>query len=126
MGRRAPKEVKRQAHRMAGQGFTHKQIAFCLGYTLRSVDRWLTEFADPVPLQPWEVPAWTAGALCAQIDPELFFPENGRGGETAKKICKCCPVQNDCLQYALTHREEWGVWGGLSTSERRRRWETIP
>lgn len=124
MGRRASNEVKRQAHRMVRQGFTRQQIAFCLGYTQRSVERWLVEFAEPLPLQQWDVPAWIAGALCAQIDPELFFPETG-GGEAAKKICGCCPVREECLDYALTRREEWGVWGGLSTSERRRKWETV-
>jgi hypothetical protein len=62
---------------------------------------------------------WVEQALCAQTDPELFFPEKGGSALPAKAICRRCPVTEQCLDYALTHRERHGVWGGMSERERR-------
>lgn len=62
--------------------------------------------------------AWRNEALCAQVDPELFFPEPGCKTNEAKRICKLCPVQDDCLEWALWRTELDGVWGGLSERER--------
>jgi len=59
-------------------------------------------------------------ALCAQTDPELFFPEKGGTAEPAKAICRQCPVQIQCLEWALKNNEQHGIWGGLSASERER------
>lgn len=63
---------------------------------------------------------WHLGALCAQIDPELFFPERGASTvcKQAKAICQSCEVRQECLNDALTYREEFGVWGGTSPDER--------
>lgn len=66
-------------------------------------------------------PAWVERALCAQTDPEAFFPEKGGSTRQAKKVCRACEVQTDCLEYALSKHERWGVWGGLSEQERRRK-----
>jgi hypothetical protein len=57
-------------------------------------------------------------ALCAQTDPELFFPEKGGSTIDARKICVECPVRNDCLLEALANDYDEGVWGGLSAKER--------
>lgn len=65
------------------------------------------------------VPEWQARALCAQTDPEAFFPEKGGSTRAAKRICSDCPVRTACLDYALEQRERFGVWGGLSERERR-------
>jgi WhiB family transcriptional regulator, redox-sensing transcriptional regulator len=62
---------------------------------------------------------WQGSALCAQIDPELFFPEKGCSAREAKSICGGCVVRAECLDYALAHDERFGVWGGLSERERR-------
>nr|WP_231294306.1 WhiB family transcriptional regulator [Mobiluncus curtisii] len=64
--------------------------------------------------------AWQAQALCAQTDPEAFFPEKGGSTREAKNVCSCCPVKAECLQYALENDERFGIWGGLSERERRR------
>jgi WhiB family redox-sensing transcriptional regulator len=64
--------------------------------------------------------AWQADALCAQTDPEIFFPEKGGSTREAKKICEHCPVRDQCLEYALQNDERFGIWGGLSERERRR------
>ena len=63
---------------------------------------------------------WRLQALCAQTDPEAFFPEKGGSTRDAKRICVGCPVKGDCLDYALDRDERFGIWGGLSERERRR------
>ena len=64
--------------------------------------------------------SWQERALCAQTDPEAFFPEKGGSTREAKKVCLSCNVRNDCLEYALGHDERFGIWGGMSERERRR------
>lgn len=64
--------------------------------------------------------AWQADALCAQTDPESFFPEKGGSTRDAKRICESCEVAAQCLEYALANDERFGIWGGLSERERRR------
>ncbi|MEU4607611.1 WhiB family transcriptional regulator [Kribbella sp. NPDC023972] len=59
-------------------------------------------------------------AICAQTDPEAFFPVMGGSTRDAKKICLGCDVRGECLEYALTNDERFGVWGGLSERERRK------
>ncbi|MBC3844587.1 WhiB family transcriptional regulator [Streptacidiphilus sp. 4-A2] len=67
---------------------------------------------------------WRHGAVCAEEDPELFFPM-GKGSpalfqeEEAKAICRRCPVMESCLRWALETGQAHGVWGGLSEDERR-------
>ncbi len=64
--------------------------------------------------------SWQERALCAQTDPEAFFPEKGGSTREAKKVCVSCEVRAECLEYALAHDERFGIWGGLSERERRR------
>lgn len=64
--------------------------------------------------------AWQTDALCAQTDPEAFFPEKGGSTRDAKRVCGSCPVRDECLDYAMDHDEKFGIWGGLSERERRR------
>jgi WhiB family redox-sensing transcriptional regulator len=79
----------------------------------------------------WDAPAWDAAdaptdeswrraALCAETDPEAFFPEKGGSTREAKRVCAGCPVRMQCLEYALGNDERFGIWGGLSERERRR------
>ncbi len=63
---------------------------------------------------------WQEEALCAQTDPEAFFPEKGGSTREAKRVCGRCPVRAQCLEYAVAHDERFGIWGGLSERERRR------
>ena len=82
----------------------------------------------PVVSEPWVYegelypgsPEWQERALCAQTDPEAFFPEKGGSTREAKKICLSCDVRDRCLEYALAHDERFGIWGGLSERERRK------
>jgi WhiB family redox-sensing transcriptional regulator len=68
-------------------------------------------------MSTWHMP-WVEEALCAQTDPEMFFPKKGASNTAAKKICKQCPVTDDCLDWALRHHEV-GVWGGMSAYQRK-------
>lgn len=66
---------------------------------------------------------WWHEAACQSADPELFFPisaTEASGGtiQRAKQVCASCPVSSPCLSYALTHRQEQGIWGGLTDEER--------
>jgi WhiB family redox-sensing transcriptional regulator len=77
-----------------------------------------------------EVPGWDLGdfdepnwwdlALCAETDPEIFFPEKGGTTRPAKRVCRMCEVRAECLEDALAHNEGFGVRGGLSERERNR------
>jgi WhiB family redox-sensing transcriptional regulator len=61
------------------------------------------------------------GALCAQIGGDLWFADKGQADDyaEAKKICLRCPIRLQCLEFALDNDERYGVWGGLSWTERR-------
>uniref|UniRef100_UPI0038B3741C WhiB family transcriptional regulator n=1 Tax=Georgenia wutianyii TaxID=2585135 RepID=UPI0038B3741C len=63
---------------------------------------------------------WQDRALCAQTDPEAFFPEKGGSTREAKRVCTSCEVRVECLEYALANDERFGIWGGLSERERRK------
>jgi WhiB family redox-sensing transcriptional regulator len=67
---------------------------------------------------------WQESALCAQTDPEAFYPEKGGSTRAAKRVCSRCEVQAECLEYALARDERFGIWGGMSARERRviKRW----
>ena len=75
---------------------------------------------DPDVLNTTTSLEWMTGGVCAQVDPELWFPEKGGSTRQAKALCTGCPVQVQCLAYALTHDERFGVWGGASERDRRR------
>jgi WhiB family redox-sensing transcriptional regulator len=63
---------------------------------------------------------WQDLALCAETDPEAFFPEKGGSTREPKRVCRSCEVRPECLAYALEHDIRWGIWGGTSELERRR------
>ena len=67
----------------------------------------------------WQLDDWRAWALCAEVDPDAFFPEKGESTRAAKSICRSCLVKVECLRSALLNDERFGVWGGLSDRERR-------
>ncbi len=61
---------------------------------------------------------WRVGALCAQTDPEAFFPEKGGSTREGKAVCRACPVAGECLEWALAHDVRFGIWGGTSPRDR--------
>lgn len=64
--------------------------------------------------------AWQEDAGCAEVDPELWFPEKGGSVREAKGVCGECLVRAECLEYALDTGQRFGIWGGKSERERRR------
>ena len=62
-----------------------------------------------------------ASALCAQSDPEIFFPVQGDrvNVRLAKKICSSCIHKSDCLEQAMANNEDYGIFGGESAIERK-------
>lgn len=85
---------------------------------LSLVPEQIDSFGDDSELS--EEDQWQERALCAQTDPEAFFPEKGGSTREAKRICQGCEVKDMCLEYALANDERFGIWGGLSERERRR------
>lgn len=80
----------------------------------------LVDFGSSAIFAEDEEEGWQERALCAQTDPEAFFPEKGGSTREAKKICTGCEVKTECLEYAMANDERFGIWGGLSERERRR------
>ncbi|MFL3869196.1 WhiB family transcriptional regulator [Streptomyces griseobrunneus] len=64
--------------------------------------------------------SWWDSALCAQTDPEAYYPEVGGSARDAKRTCLACPVTTECRDYAVTTGQRWGVWGWLTQKELRR------
>jgi WhiB family transcriptional regulator, redox-sensing transcriptional regulator len=68
---------------------------------------------------------WMESAVCATVDPEVFFPVAKvhtrkaymQGLRTAQAICTVCPVVADCAGYAIEHGIRYGVWGGLDMEQ---------
>jgi WhiB family redox-sensing transcriptional regulator len=61
-----------------------------------------------------------SGAVCATVDPEIFFPEQGGTPRHAKKLCEGCPVRIPCRDFAFEHNIKYGIWGGLTYKDRTR------
>jgi hypothetical protein len=70
-----------------------------------------------------KAPSFDGSQPCAQIDPELFFPETSavalRIKKVVKEICSHCDFKVECLEYAMDNNL-LGVWGGLLEVERKR------
>jgi WhiB family transcriptional regulator, redox-sensing transcriptional regulator len=64
--------------------------------------------------------AWMTHAQCRGTNPDRYFPSDGVGVEAVQRICVDCPVRVECLEYALRHGIDQGVWGGASERQRRR------
>ena len=77
------------------------------------------------PVIAWDNEGWRDQAACRSGDAELFFPAGSTGAavgwiQSAKAICRSCPVKDACLTFALETNQEAGVWGGTDEDERRR------
>ena len=61
---------------------------------------------------------WSESGNCRERDLDEMFV-TGAAQNEAKRICRGCPVQRECLAEALDNRIEFGVWGGMTERERR-------
>ena len=76
--------------------------------------------------------SWRERARCRGLDAALFFSPEGERGRArrereraAKEVCAGCKVREACAAYAIANREPFGVWGGLSESEREAIWRSM-
>jgi WhiB family redox-sensing transcriptional regulator len=97
-------------------------IAADLLWVVKELAMKRTEFNVDLPIATPsdDEPNFMKYGLCAQTDPEAFFPEKGGSTRDAKKVCGACAYRAACLEYALVNGERFGIWGGLSERERRR------
>lgn len=79
-------------------------------------------------------PDWHDQARCADMNQAIFYGDENRTGKArhhpnltvdevarARRVCNACPVQMNCLEWAIVNREEFGIWGG-STAGQRKKW----
>ena len=62
---------------------------------------------------------WRERAACRGANLDLFFPGRGEPAEPARQVCAECPVRQWCLEFAISNRIAYGIWGGLTGRERR-------
>jgi WhiB family transcriptional regulator, redox-sensing transcriptional regulator len=66
---------------------------------------------------------WMEQALCAQSDPDLWFPEKGGTSAEARRICEGCPVLMECIAHTerveATVGPQEGAWAGRNRRSRR-------
>ena len=77
------------------------------------------ELDPPIPYIPAR---WGDYAKCRGLDTEVFFSDirgNSPRIDEAKRLCHGCQAKDDCLTYAIQRNEKWGIWGGLTTRQRR-------
>lgn len=58
--------------------------------------------------------------VCAQTDPDEWFPDAGGSANKVKAMCNDCPLINECLEFAIQNGEQWGIWGGETYRKRRK------
>lgn len=68
---------------------------------------------------------WAAYASCRSADPEIFFSAADDSVAEAIRICRGCPVRQECLEWAILTHARYGVWGGMTERQRRRVARTI-
>lgn len=68
--------------------------------------------------------AWKLHGACAgHPAPDIWHteqPGNGWQPRLAKKICAECPVLNQCFEYSIANEEPFGIWAGVTQTQRRR------
>ncbi|HLX87285.1 MAG TPA: WhiB family transcriptional regulator [Acidimicrobiales bacterium] len=65
--------------------------------------------------------SWKRQALCAgHPDRGAWFSDQAEAIQRAKAVCRACPVNAECLGFALQTGPHDGIWAGTSPYERRR------
>ena len=63
---------------------------------------------------------WRDQAACEGLDTNMFFPTKGLSSKPARAVCAECPVEAECLDFALVCMMKHGVWGGTTDRMRRK------
>jgi WhiB family redox-sensing transcriptional regulator len=133
MTRLTPEQHAEMIARYNAGGVTQAQLAADYGVSVTTVNVRLRQTpAAPAPAPLAVEPGvplstelagvtgdWRDDALCAQTDPEIFFPDKGGSTREAKAVCARCDVRAACLADALATDDWFGVRGGLSERQRR-------
>jgi len=65
---------------------------------------------------------WRAEAACRDYPTDLFFATTGHASiaaaRDARAVCRRCPVREECLAYAMSDPDIYGIWGGLTRLQR--------
>ncbi|MFC4945669.1 WhiB family transcriptional regulator [Pseudonocardia sp. GCM10023141] len=68
---------------------------------------------------------WRLSAVCAEVDPEVFYPVDLRPDApavlVAKRVCAGCPVRTSCAVDVMAGEDparRWGVTAGMTPQER--------
>lgn len=64
-------------------------------------------------------PTWGDRAECLRAGPDLHYPPKGGDALPAQRLCAVCPVRRECLAEAVRQDERHGIWGGMTTKNRR-------
>ena len=82
----------------------------------------MTSSAELIAKLGGTVPSWHDRAACAAYEEfkHWWFPaEDTTYGDEPRQICSHCPVRSQCLEYAITLPERYGMWGGTTPAERK-------
>jgi WhiB family redox-sensing transcriptional regulator len=115
----APSSSGWQVHTAQAKTVTTREVVRVTGFSIMRVEEAQPDVRAEGHHEGGAL-SWQERALCAQTDPEAFFPEKGGSTREAKKVCLSCEVRGECLEYALANDERFGIWGGLSERERRK------
>ncbi|TQC41413.1 WhiB family transcriptional regulator [Rhodococcus sp. WS4] len=70
---------------------------------------------------------WREDAACRGLESSVFFSPDAERGHArarresrARRICAACPVLSRCRDHALASGEPYGIWGGMTETDRRR------
>lgn len=73
-------------------------------------------------------PAWVVEAACRRLSPAelaIFHPEHKdsprAAAQRAKRVCAPCPVRVRCRDFGDQVSPDFGIFGGLTATERRTR-----
>ena len=116
----APSSSGWQVHTAQAKTGSAREVVPVAGFSIMRVEEAQTTMYELRGTNEGGALSWQERALCAQTDPEAFFPEKGGSTREAKKVCLSCEVRGECLEYALANDERFGIWGGLSERERRK------
>lgn len=64
--------------------------------------------------EPWQIKG-----RCLQHLHLDWDPTTTRGVRACKAVCELCTVKDECFDAGMQNQEPWGIWGGLTTAERR-------
>jgi WhiB family redox-sensing transcriptional regulator len=64
---------------------------------------------------------WVEQAACKEVGPGPWDSDDETNNtyREARRVCRMCPVAAECLEWALTNDERYGMWGGMTPVERR-------